>query len=288
MDKQELLKKVAITAIQSNNLDILRLAFNQGLTIDSNELLKIAVDMGNSKIVEYLMIQLGSKAPDKDKEPVQEKTPVQEKVPDKERPVNTFYKTIFDDPIQAEKDLDNGLVSLAEMTYVQTYYNDCAWTYICSRASILPNGIEMVKKMIKAGIDVNIGDGQKKTALMFAVQYASTDSSEIVVDLLLSHPKIDVNIRDKDGKTALMYAAVKTSNEHVAQMLLKRSDIDVNAIDIRGETALMMAIPLKNKHLIPMLIQHPRINLAYKKDGGLSYLEYIVNIYVIGSHQIKN
>ncbi len=95
---------------------------------------------------------------------------------------------------------------------------------------------ENIKKLIDAGIDVNIQNNRGNTALMLA---AHAGHVEIVRELLAA-PGIEVNKQDNNGNTALMEAAYG-GDAGIVQQLLKAPGIDVNKQDSNGITALMEA-----------------------------------------------
>ncbi len=66
--------------------------------------------------------------------------------------------------------------------------------------------VESVRRLLKAGADVNARNVNGDTALMLAVWWEFDNSSgKEVIDLLLE-AGADLDIKDKDGKTVIDYA----------------------------------------------------------------------------------
>lgn len=87
-----------------------------------------------------------------------------------------------------------------------------------------------VKEFIKSGVDINMQDSDKRTALM----YAALDGFLIIVNILIE-AGADVNITDYQHRTALMMS--KTNS--VINKILTVQDIDVNIQDDKGNTIML-------------------------------------------------
>jgi hypothetical protein len=96
------------------------------------------------------------------------------------------------------------------------------------------NKIEIVKKLIEAGADINSKNYNYETPLIIACE---KDYEEIVK--LLLNKKAKVNLQDKDGDTALKIA-VYMKNLNIIKELLK-AGADVNIENKYGQSALMLA-----------------------------------------------
>ena len=96
-------------------------------------------------------------------------------------------------------------------------------------------------------VDVNAGNRDGRTALMFAVENKSRD----VVEVLLT--RADVNVKDKQSVTALMLA-VRNNLPDVVQALLD-AGANANAKDKQDRTALMRAMVEKaSPEMVKMLL----------------------------------
>jgi ankyrin repeat protein len=95
--------------------------------------------------------------------------------------------------------------------------------------------VAQVLQAIKAGVDVNLRDGEGSTPLMFAGFNTNPD----VISVLIK-AGADVNARNVDGLTPLMFAAEHNTNPEVLSVLIK-AGADVNARNERGSTALKFA-----------------------------------------------
>jgi len=120
--------------------------------------------------------------------------------------------------------------------------------------------IQMMRILLKSGMDVNVVDSDGKTALMYLVERSVSHAR---VDFLLKEG-IDVNIRDKkNNETAFFivwrlrrrvledadilgekyYAAANQQDgrlSELARRLLEGGDVDLCAVDSSGRTPIML------------------------------------------------
>lgn len=134
--EQETLKKVAIFGIKEFNINILNIAFEKGLRLNIETLLPLAIDCGQMDIIMLLIDKImegGKKATVK-------------------RPLDTFITLLISNSLEAEKELDRGLVSKEEINYLSTLLDSpkSAWEYVCD-TNYLVNRHNLLKKMIDAG-----------------------------------------------------------------------------------------------------------------------------------------
>ena len=97
---------------------------------------------------------------------------------------------------------------------------------------------EAVKVLLEAGADLEAGDHERATPLMWAVRSAFDecyDQALAVVELLLASGA-DVNARTDSGATALIYG-VSHGLPEVVELLMK-AGADVNALTNAGWSAL--------------------------------------------------
>ena len=262
-DKQEILKQIAEFGFESKNIELIKFAYAQGF---EGSVCFPKVEENMSSVVEI-----------ENKET--------QKV---ERPLDTFCKTLKNDSIQAEKDFDNGLVSKEEIIHSSNdtnHYIRNAWIYLCVNANTLPNGMSLFKKIFKCIDDINMIDHNGSTGLMHAVQNAGSTSNEVVVDMILSHPKTDVNFKNNSGYVALYWAFWQSSSMNAMKMLLNHPNIDVNALNNTGLTVLMVIyqefdmITKSTKEKHKLLLKHPKIDFNIKSKEGKTAIEYLNDKY---------
>ena len=87
-----------------------------------------------------------------------------------------------------------------------------------------------VKNFIKSGVDINVQDSDKKTALM----YAASEGFLMVVNSLIE-AGADVNLTDRKNRTALMMATTTT----IIDKILSVDNVDVNIQNDKGNTKMM-------------------------------------------------
>ncbi|MDH0867695.1 ankyrin repeat domain-containing protein [Mitsuaria sp. GD03876] len=102
-----------------------------------------------------------------------------------------------------------------------------------------------VMKLLLAGVDPNVRDAQRNTALHVAIREESAKAFET----LLQSPATDVNAINQAGETPLMLAAIKGRLEW-AQALVKRGAL----VNEPGWSALHYAAAGPNEHLVRWLL----------------------------------
>src|SRR5690606_31374445 len=95
---------------------------------------------------------------------------------------------------------------------------------------------EEINEAIKNGADINKGDQNKVSPLMYAARY--NPDPEVIIFLVKNGAYI--NGKDKNGETALFYA-LENSNRTILHILLSIG-ANVNVINDRGQNALFKAI----------------------------------------------
>jgi len=125
------------------------------------------------------------------------------------------------------------------------------------------------RPLIAAGIDLDIQDSTKSTALIEAVRMGHTDA----VDMLVS-AGADVNLRDMNGVTA-MHEAVSRNSLLAARMLLKCRRVDHKIIDAKGQNVLHYAATSANIQMLQLLTMAKLedIDIAAERDDGCSALD---------------
>lgn len=128
------------------------------------------------------------------------------------------------------------------------------------------NDVEIAEILIETGADVNIQDDMYNTPFLYA-------AAESYLDILKLSTKAGANptVTDRYGNTALIPAA-EHGDIHVLSWLLNETTIDINHINSLGWTALLEAIILgdgsrKYQECIQLLLQHKaNPNIADKDD----------------------
>lgn len=128
------------------------------------------------------------------------------------------------------------------------------------------NDVEIAKMLIDFGADVNIQDDMQNTPFLYA-------AAEGYLDILILTIQAGANptVTDRYGSTALIPAA-EQGNLEVVNLLLNKTEIDVNHINNVGWTALLEAVILgdggrKYQECIQMLLQHQANPNIADKDG---------------------
>lgn|GEM_PF-3857997 len=108
------------------------------------------------------------------------------------------------------------------------------------------NDPRTIKKLIKAGVDINILDKEECTALYEAIYRKNQEAFHTLIDM-----GTQLNLQDNMGRTALIVAA-ETNSTYMCKTLL---DIDLNPKikDHAGNTALSFAVWNGNDVLIKAL-----------------------------------
>ncbi len=143
--------------------------------------------------------------------------------------------------------------------------------------------LTMAELLIDAGADVNARDIFMRTPLMIFSDFSAKIEA---VKFLLEHGAL-VNLQDKNKKTALMYAAEYAGheeNQNVIKMLLEKgAKIDIE--DEYGETALMIASRAENgQNVVKLFLANgATINkMAHQNSGGTALhnaYNFASNIY---------
>ena len=98
--------------------------------------------------------------------------------------------------------------------------------------------LEGVRAAIARGEDVNGGDDQNVTGLMWAV----CRGHYFVVEVLLQQPSLDMNSINGHGTTAVFYACLNNKVIGLRMLLGDPRLTSVNTRDPEGRTALMIAV----------------------------------------------
>jgi hypothetical protein len=118
------------------------------------------------------------------------------------------------------------------------------------RASIKNNLQKLQELLQEPGINVNQGDDDGQTPLIWASRYGHLQ----IVQELLKQPGIDVNESDNDGNNALIWASNECRLE-IVQELLQQPEMDVNKVAYYG-SALKGASGNGCKATVQLLKEH--------------------------------
>jgi ankyrin repeat protein len=98
-----------------------------------------------------------------------------------------------------------------------------------------PISIIRIKRLLKAGANLEARDNEGRTPLMYAIFTEHMDISKILVE-----NGAEIEAKNNDDMTALMFAAA-SGNHKIANYLISRG-ADVNAKDRNGHTPLVLAV----------------------------------------------
>lgn len=109
---------------------------------------------------------------------------------------------------------------------------------------------ELLRDILKGGVDINGIDSERNTPLMLA---ASKNTNPETISLLIESGAA-VNSQNESGLTPLMLAVINNPNHEVSEVLIK-SGADVNITDKSGSSALIYAANSgESSNLIPLLL----------------------------------
>ena len=94
--------------------------------------------------------------------------------------------------------------------------------------------LNKIEGSLNNGIDINIKDFFRRTALMSASIYGQSE----IVKYLVSNGA-DVNLTDRKGKTALFLAAENGEKEIVEILVSAYADIDIVSYNIPSDSAIL-------------------------------------------------
>jgi ankyrin repeat protein len=138
--------------------------------------------------------------------------------------------------------------------------------------------IETIGALIKAGANVNAADAIGQTPLMLA---ARQNQGELVNLLLNSGAKRSLNAKDKDGRSAFFYAAAsgwRDSSLAIVKVLMANQAI-VTEVDEAGETPLMMAAKGASNETVQILLKTGASINAKNKLGQTALMYAVAGYY---------
>ena len=145
--------------------------------------------------------------------------------------------------------------------------------------AVLGSQVEMIRKLLRAGANVNTRDKEGQTALLAALDSPLTvpGITELVVQLLLD-AGADIHAPDNYGRTAL-HVAAENSNSSIIHLLLD-AGADIHAPDKDGRTALHVAAENRNSSIIHLLLD-AGADIEAKDNRGRTTLHLAPSAYSI-------
>ena len=146
---------------------------------------------------------------------------------------------------------------------------------------------DAIKKLLKAGANINVQDDDGNTPLHLAIEYANKGciNRDIanVIDNLLNDPNIDPNIQDNNGNAPIhtLMEYLKRSydeavgikfqfNKELLCQLLKSDKVDVNKFDGNGVIPLNVAVDIGNSEIARLLLDNHNININQFSELSIS------------------
>lgn len=128
------------------------------------------------------------------------------------------------------------------------------------------NNVSLVKKLIKAGLDVNQADVDSKNTLLHAV---AVNGSEDVAKILLKHGA-NPNLQNIDNYSPLHFA-VSNNNTSIAKVLLEY-EANPNQGNKYGQTPMHLAVFRGNTSIAKVLLENGA-NPNQGDNNGISPLD---------------
>jgi hypothetical protein len=108
--------------------------------------------------------------------------------------------------------------------------NDMASMQLCMMQAVTNNDVDMVQKMVEAGVNINCCDENGKTPLMCAV-----DMGHLEMYQYLMQKGADAHMRDHSGNSVLSYACSKTRSTDMEidhKKLYQHQEIILNLLEM--------------------------------------------------------
>lgn len=123
-------------------------------------------------------------------------------------------------------------------------------------AAVHKGNINLVSQYLKNGIDINMQDNKKRTALMIATY----DNNVKMVKLLVENGA-DVNIQDENLNSPFLYAGARGLLD-ILKLLYKKADT-INVLNIYGGNALIPACEKGHLETVRFLLENTDINVNH-------------------------
>ncbi|RPA93309.1 ankyrin [Choiromyces venosus 120613-1] len=128
---------------------------------------------------------------------------------------------------------------------------------------------EIADALLKSGCDVNRGDSEGSSPLMWAVERGN----EGVVEFLLQREDVNPDSSNELGRTALSWA-VQEGCESIVKLLLERGDVNPDSSDKDGRTPLSYAAECGKEGVVKLLLQRQDVNADSSDQLGRTALSH--------------
>ncbi|OHT13837.1 hypothetical protein TRFO_15973 [Tritrichomonas foetus] len=133
------------------------------------------------------------------------------------------------------------------------------------------NNLEVMNYCLEKGIDINVKNNEKRTALHISCGTGSFDA----LLFLLNHKDIQINAKDVIRRNPIHYA-VERGYYHQVRILIKYKGIDINAKDSDLRTPLLYASMNGSKKTMKYLLNVPEIDKKTIDGVGMNCLHWTV------------
>ena len=132
--------------------------------------------------------------------------------------------------------------------------------------------VEVVKKSIAEGVDVNCVNWLHETGLMVAMRksHPYLDKERMnVVKILLACAEINTDIIKCSPRETALSIAITSENSEAVRNILSRNEIKLDFTDDQGRTYLYQACYVKNAEYVRLVLAHPRctMDIVTKKNS---------------------
>jgi hypothetical protein len=158
-------------------------------------------------------------------------------------------------------------IQLKKESFEYLFKNGIPFSPSCFALFIAKGRMDVCRKYLRAGMDVNARDGEGTPMLNIATR---NERIECITWLLDNGADINAVSTDR-GYTALM-DAVWRGNEDITQLLIKRGS-KMNTVNKEGQTMLVLAVGAGREKICRMLVENGE-DPDVKDSMGMSAYEY--------------
>jgi ankyrin repeat protein len=181
---------------------------------------------------------------------------------------------------------DNLAILLMELGADPTISDKDGNCYLFNAISKGINSLEIIKKAVNLGHDINVKNRQKSTLLMESItHYLNTpkDAEELKTSYLdmineLIKLGIDSNALNNKNENAF-FLATRSENTELINIFLEKSNLNINHKNIDGETVLSILVlnGIRNNALINLYIKKGS-DPSVENNSGQSLIEVLIDI----------